>query len=226
MTTKKIICLTSVRGRSGKDTLINLLVKAGFDVARVAFGDCLKEECAHDLANDVFTKEDLLGFFHSDAKDELMPGLAIKELPSYAYKRFLMATRKDPVEHRYLSQPRTPRWHLQQYGTNFRRDHLKNPNVWLDAGLRTITNTESEIIVVSDMRQRNEYNNLRLYGQLKDSTVKLVRLQRLWNIPGVDDAPYHVTDLDLIGHRMDAVVLNKWGNPEGMLDQLNTQGVI
>ena len=92
--------------------------------------------------------------------------------------------------------------------------------------MKIIKNTEAEIIVVSDMRQRNEYNNLRLYGQLTDSTVKLVRLQRLWNIPGVDDAPYHVTDLDLIGHQMDAVVLNEWGNPEGMLDQLKTQGVL
>lgn len=224
--TKKIICLTSVRGRSGKDTLIDLLVNTGHDVARVAFGDCLKEECAKDLATDVFTAEDLLGFFHSDAKDQPMPGLAIKELPSYAYKWFLMVASKNPMDPHYFDRPRTPRWHLQQYGTNFRRDHLKNPNVWLDAGMKIIKNTEAEIIVVSDMRQRNEYNNLRLYGQLTGSTVKLVRLQRLWNIPGVDDAPYHVTDLDLIGHQMDAVVLNEWGNPEAMLDQLKTQGVI
>lgn len=218
--TKKIICLTSVRGRSGKDTLIDLLVNTGHDVARVAFGDLLKEECAKDLATDVFTAEDLLGFFHSDAKDQPMPGLAIKELPSYAYKRFLMATRKDPVEHRYLSQPRTPRWHLQQYGTNFRRDHLKNPDVWLDAGMKVIKNTEAEIIVVSDLRQRNEYSALVLEGG------SMVRLHRMWNIPGVDDAPYHVTDLDLIGHQMDAVVLNEWGSPEAMLDQLKTQGVL
>lgn len=223
--TKKIICLTSVRGRSGKDTLIDLLVKTGHDVARVAFGDCLKEECAKDLANDVFTAEDLLGFFHSDAKDQPMPGLAIKELPPYAYKRFLVANRTDPVEHRYLSQPRTPRWHLQQYGTNFRRDHLKNPDVWLDAGMKVIENTEAEIIVVSDLRQRNEYNRLAYHG-LRCLQTRMVRLQRLWHIPGVDDDEYHVTDLDLIGFHMDAVVLNKWGNPSSMLDQLKTQGVI
>lgn len=223
--TRKIICLTSVRGRSGKDTLIDLLVKAGHDVARVAFGDCLKEECAKDLANDVFTAEDLLGFFHSDAKDQPMPGLAIKELPSSQYTRFLMMNRKDPVAHRYYGQPRTPRWHLQQYGTNFRRDHLKNPDVWLDAGMKVIENTEAEIIVVSDLRQRNEYNRLAHNGPMRLRPY-MVRLQRLWHIPGVDDAEYHVTDLDLIGAHMNAVVLNEWGNPEGMLDQLKTQGVI
>lgn len=218
--TKKIICLTSVRGRSGKDTLIDLLVKDGLDVARVAFGDLLKEECAHDLATDVFTKEDLLGFFHSDAKDQPMPGLAIVELPEGQYARFLLRTRTEPDPMKFANEPRTPRWHLQQYGTNFRRDHLKNPDVWLDAGMKVIENTEAEIIVVSDLRQRNEYSALVLEG------ASMVRLHRMWNIPGVDDAPYHVTDLDLIGHRMDAVVLNEWGSPEAMLDQLETQGVI
>ena len=149
-----------------------------------------------------------------------MPGLAIKELPSSQYTRFLMMNRKDPVAHRYYGQPRTPRWHLQQYGTNFRRDHLKNPDVWLDAGMKVIENTEAEIIVVSDLRQRNEYSALVLEG------ASMVRLHRMWNIPGVDDAPYHVTDLDLIGHQMDAVVLNEWGNPQGMIKQLKEQGVI
>ena len=68
--TKTVIALTSVRGRSGKDTLIEELRKAGHTVTRVAFGDTLKEACADELAIAPFFKEDLLEFFHSDAKDQ------------------------------------------------------------------------------------------------------------------------------------------------------------
>lgn len=216
--TKKIICLTSVRGRSGKDTLIDLLVKEGHDVARVAFGDLLKEECAQEIATEDFTYEDLVEFFHSDAKDRPMPGLSIRSIHRGAYREWLEMCGCNSPE--WMDVARTPRWHLQQYGTNFRRDHLKNPNVWLNAGMKVIDNTDAEIIVVSDLRQRNEYNELALEG------AYMVRLHRMWHIPGVDDAPYHVTDLDLIGHHMDAVVLNEWGTPSGMLKQLKKQGVL
>lgn len=120
---------------------------------------------------------------------------------------------------------RTPRWHLQQYGTNYRRVFLNEPDVWLNEGMKAIANISADIIVVSDLRQRNEYERLEQLGSITGS-VKFVRMHRMWFLPGVDAAEYHITDLDLIGHKMDACVFNHWGNPAGMVDQLKAQGVI
>lgn len=223
---KIILCLTSVRGRSGKDTLIEQLIQAGHEVARVAFGDVLKEECAETLQSYWNERAKLLDWFHSDMKDVARATLSIREIPEGPYKEWLMyKAPRDPVQHRWMEQARTPRWHLQQYGTNYRRDFLKDPDVWLNAGMKVIANTEADIVVVSDLRQSNEYDRLEYLGSVTGS-VKFIRLHRMWFVPGVDDAEFHVTDLDLIGHKMDACVFNHWGNPQGMIDQLKIQGVI
>ena len=218
--TKTVIALTSVRGRSGKDTLIEELRKAGHTVTRVAFGDTLKEACADELAIAPFFKEDLLEFFHSDAKDQMMPGLAIRNLHRGAYREWLET--QGPNIQEWMDVARTPRWHLQQYGTEYRREFLKNPNVWLDAGLKEIQEAPEGLVVVTDMRQQNEYAALGMFtaGRPRAYTV---RLHRMWFVPGVDDVGYHKTDLDLIGNSMSAVVLNEWGNPAGMVDQLKKQ---
>ena len=214
--TQTVIALTSVRGRSGKDTLIEELRKAGHTVTRVAFGDTLKEACATALANETFTRHDLLEFFHSDAKDERMPGLAVDKIQEGPYKDWLWAFCSDRFS------PRTPRWHLQQYGTEYRREFLKNPTVWLDAGLKEIKEAPEGLVVVTDMRQQNEYAALTKFSVDRPKAYT-VRLHRMWFVPGVDDAGYHKTDLDLIGNSMSAVVLNEWGNPAGMVDQLIKQ---
>lgn len=223
MSKPKIIALTSVRGQSGKDTLIEQLELNGFVVARVAFGDVLKEQCATDMAGYDFTKQDLLRFFHGPEKDAAMPGLAIKHVTDSPYKRWLIDT-AERDSNQWMQQMRTPRWHLQQYGTNFRRVHLDNPNVWLDEGMKLIaefqSNSAYDLIVVSDLRQQNEYFRLTQEG------AAMVRLQRMWFKAGIDDQAFHVTDLDLIGRGMDAVVLNVWGEPGDMVQQLYTQGVI
>ena len=216
--TKTVIALTSVRGRSGKDTLIEELRKAGHTVTRVAFGDTLKEACAAEIGDiNGFTEEDLREFFHSDAKDQEMPGLRIVRLPPSGYKAWLCQNTEED-----LRADRTPRWHLQKYGTEYRREFLKNPNVWLDAGLKEIKEAPEGLVVVTDMRQQNEYAALGMFtvGRPRAFTV---RLHRMWFVPGVDDAGYHKTDLDLIGNSMSAVVLNEWGNPAGMVDQLKKQ---
>lgn len=214
--TKTVIALTSVRGRSGKDTLIEELRKAGHTVTRVAFGDTLKEACATELSTPPYnTRADLLEFFHSDAKDCSMHSLSIRNLHRGAYREWLET--QGPNLSEWMDVARTPRWHLQQYGTEYRREFLKNPNVWLDAGLKEIKEAPEGLVVVTDMRQQNEYKALVLSG------AAMVRLQRLWFIRGVDDTEYHKTDLDLIGHDMHAVVLNEWGNPSDMVSQLEKQ---
>lgn len=220
--TKTVIALTSVRGRSGKDTLIEELRKAGHTVTRVAFGDTLKEACATELATPPYnTYADLLEYFHSDAKDSPMHSLSIRSLHRGAYREWLET--QGPNSADWMDVARTPRWHLQMYGTEYRREFLKNPNVWLDAGLKEIEEAPEGIVVVTDMRQRNEYWALRKLNSKVLCSSYTARLQRLWFVPGVDDTGYHKTDLDLIGSNMDAVIMNEWGSPSGMVTQLEKQ---
>lgn len=210
-----IIALTSERGRSGKDTLCELLINEGFKVYRVAFGDILKRECAKVLALDECARIVMESHCHTDLKDARFEELAIDQLPESEYQDWLMLSGEDPFI------PRTPRWHLQQYGTGFRRNYKDNKDVWLLEGLKEIKKAPKDaLVVVTDMRQDNEYQALAI------RQAHLVRLSRDWRIPAVDDAELHATDIELRDHQMTAEVVNKWGFASEMIDQLRTQGVI
>lgn len=210
-----IIALTSRRGRSGKDTLVEKLREEGFEVIRVAFGDVLKHQCSLVVADDRQAQIVMESHFHTDLKDALFEELSINNIPESEYSDWLRENFWDDTA------PRSPRWHLQQYGTGFRRNHKGDPDVWLREGLKEIAKApEGSLVVVTDMRQANEYHALEALG------AHLVRLSRDWTIEAVDNAPLHATDTELEPFVMDAHVVNRWGNPDGMLDQLRTQGVI
>lgn len=150
-----------------------------------------------------------------------MHSLSIRNLHRGAYREWLETKGQNLPE--WMDVARTPRWHLQQYGTEYRREFLKNPNVWLDAGLKEIKEAPEGLVVVTDMRQQNEYHALTALSQKVRYSARTVRLHRMWFVTGVDDAGYHKTDLDLIGHKMSAVILNEWGNPSDMVTQLEKQ---
>ncbi len=212
-----IIALTSERGRSGKDTLVELLREEGFEVYRVAFGDVLKHQCSLVLTDCREAQIVMESHMHTDLKDAKFHELAINELPDSEYRDWLMENH-DSYECELL---RSPRWHLQQYGTGFRRNHKGEPDVWLNEGLKLIEKApEDSLVVVTDMRQANEYEALNGLG------AHLVRLTRGWPIEAVDSAPLHATDIELRDHKMDAVVKNEWGYASDMLVQLRAQGVI
>lgn len=212
-----IIALTSERGRSGKDTLCELLIYEGYKVYRVAFGDVLKKQCAHVLVLDEYARIVMESNMHTDLKDAQFEELAIDQIPESEYQDWLIA---EPQLFD-VTIPRSPRWHLQQYGTGFRRNYKANPDVWLLEGLKEIKKAPKDaLVVVTDMRQANEY------AALSIRQAHLVRLSRDWAIPAVDDQPLHATDIELRDFQMDAIVVNKWGHASEMIDQLKDQGVI
>lgn len=213
-----IIALTSRRGRSGKDTLVEKLREAGYEVYRVAFGDVLKHQCSVVLTSDRSAQIVMESHCHTDLKDALFEELSINNLPDSEYKDWLQGVEGDES---VFDRPRSPRWHLQQYGTGFRRNYKGEPDVWLNEGLKQIAKApEDSITVVTDMRQANEYEALNGLG------AHLVRLTRDWKIDAVDSAPLHATDVELEPFVMDAYVENRWGNPDDMLKQLTAQGVL
>ncbi|MES9301542.1 hypothetical protein ABEQ47_12635, partial [Cutibacterium acnes] len=159
---------------------------------------------------------------HNAKKDQNDPGLAIRNLPPSHYRGWLWsryAGKQQTVDDKFCTEvPRSPRWHLQQYGTEFRREHMGTPNYWLDKGLVQVLNglgdPSVDVVVVTDMRLPNEY------AELANAGAKLVRIVRNWHIPEVDTVPYHQSDIALMAHAFDALVVNEWGKPEAMYDQI------
>ena len=210
---KPILALNSIRGKSGKDTLIEHIEATGLKVHRVAFADNLKRECAEVLAGGRSHATSIaLKWMHSADKDVEMPGLAIKLLPGGPYVDWLNKRQNNPFT------PRTPRWHLQQYGTEYIREHLGKSDYWLSKGMLDVLNGHADpsvdVVVVTDMRLPNEY------GLLSDIGASRIRIVRNWHIPEVDTVPYHQSDIALMAHRFDALVVNEWGKPEAMLNQI------
>lgn len=216
-----LLCLNSIRGKSGKDTLIGLLESEGRKVFRVAFADVLKEMCAQVLAGgpgELATayQRDM----HKSIKDKPQSCLGISQIAHSSYQHWLRKT--------YWEEPSAPkslRWHLQTFGTQYHREFLGKPDVWFDLGMKEVRqgleDSSYDHVVVTDMRMPNEYSGL-LYAP----KVKTIRIVRDWFIPGVDDQSYHISDIALMAHPFDALVVNRLGEPWAMLDQLKDQGVL
>lgn len=213
---KPILALNSIRGQSGKDTLIEHIEANGLRVHRVAFADFLKRECAKALAGSRWTTEAerYERQMHTSEKDVLNPSLRGKELPASSYRDWLY----DTFTHTEMADERSLRWHLQQYGTEYVRGYLGKPNYWLDLGCLDVASGAADpsvdVVVVTDVRFPNEYMRMSLAG------AHLIRIVRNWHVPKVDTVPYHESDIALLAHAFDALVVNEWGRPEDMFKQI------
>lgn len=213
---KPILALNSIRGKSGKDTLIEQMTAQGLKVHRVAFADILKKECAEALTADECLARPMERCMRHSEKDVPREHLAIAMLPTSGYRDWL-SHYAFPADEDYYKY-RSLRWHLQQYGTEYVRQHLGKPNYWLDQGILEVLNGASDpsvdVVVVTDMRLPNEY------AQLSRMGAHLIRIVRTWHVPEVDTVPFHISDIALMADPFDALVVNDWGKPEAMFDQI------
>ena len=204
----KIIGLNSQRGKSGKDTLCDLL---GDRAIRFAFGDALKEACAKVIAVTPLYRQHLLEDMHDQSrKDKPVSLLRINDLPESEYKQWLITC--TDFDKFVL---RTPRFHLQQYGNGFIRDYKGQPNKWLNSVKNQVEvlQTDKEFIVITDVRQPNEYDWIRANGGL------VVEIKRDWILPEVDNQPLHITDTALSDLNL-PVITNEWDFKASMFYQL------
>lgn len=203
-----IIGLNSQRGKSGKDTLYDLIAAESVATKRFAFGDELKEKCSEAISyTELMQKEMNIAMHDQTLKDLPMMVLRGSNIAESDYKMWLLVNEFD------MNIPRSPRFHLQQYGNGYVRDFLKDEDRWLNSVRDKLKYYPNVNIVITDVRQPNELEWIRSIG----GTV--VRVARGWEIPEVDSLPLHITDTALDDAGL-PVIINEWGNPNGMLEQL------
>lgn len=219
-----LIGLYSQRGKHGKDTLCELIEQAGFRVKRLAFGDALKHEASQAIAFNRYRASILEKYCHDqDFKDTDMRDLAIYNVDNPCYRAFLrkLIWSQDNATGEWLSsqvsQPRSMRWHLQKYGNEYVRDYCHDTDRWVrsvsvDYRALSLVPTVYDFIVVTDMRQPNEYEWLVSHNGIP------LEVRRDWVDEGVDTKEPHATDGALDDKNM-AILTNTRGNTSRLLHE-------
>ncbi|WP_028451885.1 deoxynucleotide monophosphate kinase family protein [Chitinilyticum aquatile] len=163
--TRPIIGLTGLAG-SGKDTVADHLCAVhGF--ARLAYADKLREEVAHAWGID------LQPLLTRENKEIPTPVLALANCQCSRFKlamyQLLISDADDPNDpatdekwHLELTQPRSPRWIMQRWGTDFRRAWFGD-SYWRDALAHQLADISGPV-VITDVRFDDEAIQLSQLG--------------------------------------------------------------
>lgn len=182
---------------AGKDTIaLHLSTMAG---ARLfAFADSLYSTLAGALG----VHESML----RDRKNKETPTdrLSIINVEDKDYRYFLAYQLLEDIY-----TPRTSRYHLQKYGTEFMR-HLDIPSVWVEETCKAIFAVPSATpVVVSDVRaykDRDEVAGLRALCTATGRQLYVIRIVRDGAAPGD-----HESDASLPNHLVDYTIHNREG---------------
>lgn len=149
----------SGRAGAGKDTCAELLLTQGF--RRVAFADALREEVASAWRFNLSMLTDRA------TKEWPIPALAIANCSDAGFVETMERRGED------LVAPRSARWILQRWGTEYRR--AVNDNYWIDQALTRIGRMRASgchRICITDVRFANEASAIDALG---GKVVQLVR---------------------------------------------------
>jgi hypothetical protein len=146
----RIIGLTGHAG-AGKDTCATLMQRCGF--ISVAFADALRREIcqAWGVNYELLTDR--------DAKELPLGSLAIGMCQNAQFLRFAVHNGHS------LYDPRSPRWLMQHWGTEFRR--AQDPAYWVNqvhAFVKYQLGAGRHDIVITDVRMPNEAALVRMLG--------------------------------------------------------------
>lgn len=184
---RKLVALHGLPG-VGKDTMADLLV-ARHGYTKLAFADSLYEEVAQVLGYDVSTLRDRAN------KTQAQDRFAIFHVNDPEYRQFLVGACGEDI-----MQPRTTRYHMERYGTDFCR-HIGDPLRWVARAAARIEAT-SGCVVVPDLRaytDRRELTALKVLCFRTNRPLCIVELLRDVPVP-----PPHEANLRLPAVNIDA----------------------
>jgi len=124
-------------------------------VVTIAFGDYLRE-CVSHLFGHTMAIE-LMSMLHDNRKDVPVHYLAGCHLVHADYREWMIQNGHS------LTEPRSPRWHMQHFGNNYVKGHMGLHDFWIGVVDRRIeqlkrTNQNLELIIVTDTRSPNEFD--------------------------------------------------------------------
>lgn len=184
---RKLIAINGTIG-SGKDTFSQVFIDAGFH--RVSFAETLKDAVSVIFGWD---REMLEGSTEESRK--------IREMP-------------DPYWSAKMDRPVTPRWVLQNFGTDVCRRYFHD-NIWVFSAENKIRNIDTDKVIITDCRFPNEIKMIR------ENNGIIIEVQR--NLPDWywDAYAYNLkTEKMLNGYPLDAEMDDMFGitkdRPESM----------
>jgi len=195
---------------SGKDTVAQILEEV-FGFARTSFGKRLYAEVAR-----AFPHADIPRLTERDLKETPVSQLALERCADVAYVERALAL-EDPSGAQGLQAPRSLRWILQTYGTNYRRE--QDCDYWTRPVLEEdiLANPDREH-VISDVRFFNELDTV---WKVKGLTV---RVRADWLEAGRGDELYrnHISELEVSNLETEMVIMNRRDDLDGLRKQVES----
>ena len=229
----RLIGLLGVKG-SGKDTLAKYLIDhRGY--VRTAFADALYQEAADaylvsvDFLNRRDTKETemsalrlalcaerqfvetaLNGLTRSRRlRDQALAYYDTGRVPPHAGARAVK---------RLMNAPRSPRWTLQLWGTEFRRKGRYGVDTfWLDKVRSQVEASPSTLFVVTDVRFHNEANFIEQMGGMLVRVRRPVLEAREAAERSRRGRAAHASETELLNRLVDFEAVNVEGQPDSLL---------
>ncbi len=205
---RNVVGLLGVKG-SGKDTCARYLVDI-LGYCRIGFADALYQEVADAYGVTV----EFLG--NRDTKETPLHELALARCKDAAFVRCVMEELGlSELTEANLDEPRSPRFVLQLWGTEYRRRRGVD-SYWLDKVRDAIDAQPLQSFVVTDVRFLNEFNFIGAMGGLR------VRIRRL-ELEAKEAAERskngraaHPSETELLSVATDAEIVNIEGQPESL----------
>lgn len=219
----RLIGLLGAKG-CGKDTLAKYLIaRLGF--VRASFADALYREVAQAYGVATSFLE------NRDTKETALPALALSKCQDAGFVEVALAVINKnrgltgrlfgwALRSADLATPRSPRWVMQLWGTEYRRESKYGcDSYWLDK-VRAVINANPDVrFVITDVRFMNEAKLVREYDGA------LVRVRRpileereaAARLSGKGTA-LHPSETQLASYPVDLEARNVEGNPDALLE--------
>jgi len=209
---KHIIGLVGAKG-AGKDTAALTLVEE-YGYTRIGFADALYEEVAEafgvpvELLGNRWIKEDPISALRlSQCRDPQFVEVALQVLKAkYRGKRL-------------MNDPRSARWTMQTWGTEYRRKSKYGVNTyWRDIVGQKMTALER--IVITDVRFLNEAAFLETQGQAHIARVARETVDRdmARRRAAGDPAANHPSETEMLSYPVNFLLENREGEPSALAD--------
>jgi hypothetical protein len=203
---RKVVGLLGLKG-VGKDTAAHHLVKY-LGYLRIGFADALYKEVAEAFGVTV----EFLG--NRDTKETDLPVLALKNCSVLAFADAVAFEKgwTDPAQRALeMTLPRSPRFVMQFWGTEFRRKHGKD-SYWLDIVQAAFDAHPTRSFVVTDVRFPNEFDFIGLAGGER-FRIRNFTLEAAAEADRAKSGSFaHSSETALLKHTADADLINTPGD--------------